>query len=433
MLVCFALAAMVIVLCRSMRVEAIAAANATATMQADEIERGAEQYVLALITQNASDLQSLTDDQFNTIQVGDGYFWVLHPQYDDPSMPVFGLTDEDGKLNINTASHDQLMRLPGMTDNVAASIVNWHSANSNASNGGATSDYYLSLPEPYYCKNANFETVEELLMVRGVTRQMLYGDGTAPPLGASTSIRSAGNLVSDPQIARGLYDLLTVYSAQPNATNNDHVNINGGNISRRNRRLRNLLDRLLSSARASEIMQILGRSQVKDIFDFARRCNITDEEFTKIENSITSVSASTVHRINVNTAPRDVLLCLNGLQSGDVDTLIAQRSNATTPNSIAWVLKALGEKAVGLGTQITGTSFQYSADILATSGNGRSYKRVRIVIDLRGNAPQIVYRRDITDRGWPMDPQILASLRAGNGPGATGMVGTGTLGMGNLP
>jgi type II secretory pathway component PulK len=432
MLVCFALAAMVVVLCRSMRVAAIAAANTTASMQADEIERGAEQYVLALITQNASDLQDLTEDQFNTIQVGDGYFWILHPQYDDPNMPIFGLTDEDGKLNINTASHDELMRLPGMTDDVAASIVNWHSANANASNDGATSDYYLSLPEPYYCKNANFETVEELLMVRGVTREMLYGDGTALPLGEATSIRGAGNVLSDPQISRGLYDLLTVYSAQPNPTNSNHVNIN--DVHHKNR-LKNLLTKELGGGRANPIMKMLGKSyHFVDIFDFAQRCQLTDDEFSKIEHSITSVGGSTVHLINVNTAPRDVLLCLNGLESGDVDNLIAQRGNAaTTPNSIAWVKKALGQKAVGLGNQITGTSYQYSADILAASGNGRGYKRVRIVIDLRGSGPHIVYRRDISDRGWSMDPQILASLRAGNGPGTTGLVGTGTSAMGNLP
>src|SRR5262249_19516770 len=48
-LVCFALAAMVMVLCQSMRVEATAAANGSAAIQATSIERGAEQYVLSLL------------------------------------------------------------------------------------------------------------------------------------------------------------------------------------------------------------------------------------------------------------------------------------------------------------------------------------------------------------------------------------------------
>jgi len=68
-----------------------------------------------------------------------------------------------------------------------------------------------------------------------------------------------------------------------------------------------------------------------------------------------------------------------------------------------------------LGDRITGKSFQYSADIVAVSGNGRAYKRCRIVVNASGTTPQIVYRRDLTDRGWPMDPEILASLRSGQG------------------
>jgi hypothetical protein len=82
--------------------------------------------------------------------------------------------------------------------------------------------------------------------------------------------------------------------------------------------------------------------------------------------------------------------------------------------SLAWVYDALGAKAIGIGSQITTRNYQYSADIVATSGNGRAFKRVRIVVDTRNGTPSIIYRRDITDRGWPMDPQILASLRAGN-------------------
>jgi general secretion pathway protein K len=42
---------------------------------------------------------------------------------------------------------------------------------------GAKSDYYLSLPNPYKAKNADFDTLEELLLVKGVTRELLYGDG----------------------------------------------------------------------------------------------------------------------------------------------------------------------------------------------------------------------------------------------------------------
>jgi hypothetical protein len=84
--------------------------------------------------------------------------------------------------------------------------------------------------------------------------------------------------------------------------------------------------------------------------------------------------------------------------------------------SIGWFVEALGPKAVGLGRWVTGRSTRYSADVLAVSGNGRAYKRCRIVVDTSGTAPRIVYRRELTDRGWPMDPQVLASIRSGEAP-----------------
>jgi hypothetical protein len=124
-------------------------------------------------------------------------------------------------------------------------------------------------------------------------------------------------------------------------------------------------------------------------------------------------------RINVNTAPRDVLLCLPNLDSSDVDKLIsARQGSAAGDTSVGWVMDALQQKAVGLGEFITGKTTQYSADIVAVSGNGRAYKHCRIVVDTSGSTPVIKYRRDLTDRGWPMDPGILTSLRSGQGLGS---------------
>jgi general secretion pathway protein K len=39
---------------------------------------------------------------------------------------------------------------------------------------GAEDDYYRSLPEPYECRDGDFESVEELLLVRGVTREIFF-------------------------------------------------------------------------------------------------------------------------------------------------------------------------------------------------------------------------------------------------------------------
>jgi type II secretory pathway component PulK len=431
-LITVTLAGMVLVLCRRMSVEALASANDAAAVQAAAVERGGEQYVLGVLSDTTESPLSVGEESFQAVPVGDGFFWVLRPDYDDPNLPQYGVVDECSKFDINSASYDSLMLLPGMTDEFASAIVDWRDEDDTISPGGAENEYYLSQPQPYYCKNGPFETVEELLLVRGATPQLLYGDGTAPPIGSTPLSRAgSGTIMSDPQMARGLYDLLTVYSSQPNtaADGTRRVSLNDRNA------LANLLTQKLNGGRASDILNRLGRGRIVDVFDLYFRGQMTRDELDQIADYVTSAQGTRVSGlININTAPRDVLLTIQDLAPGDVDKLISQRGSVgnSDPTSISWVADALGEAAVGLGNHITGRSTRYSADILAVSGNGKAFKRVRIVVDIGSTTssssslgsigssgststatPKIIYRRDLSDRGWPMDPQILASIRAG--------------------
>ena len=77
------------------------------------------------------------------------------------------------------------------------------------------------------------------------------------------------------------------------------------------------------------------------------------------------------------------------------------------------MLTALPTKAGAIGGRITGRSYQYSADIVAVSGDGRAFKRVRIVVDAGQTPPKIVYRKDLTALGWPLPQDIRDALRSG--------------------
>lgn len=427
LVVVFALAGVTLSICRSMRVEFLASANYAAMLQASTIERGAEQYLLAMFTDQQNDLSLVTEDYFAGMPVGDGYFWIVRPEFDDPSLPLFGLVGECSKLNINLASFEQIMMLPYMTDDVAAAMIDWRDEDEDINtNGGAENEYYLSMPDSYYCKNALFETVEELLLVRGVTPELLYGTGMpVAPLGVESMIFSSTGLstLDDIWLERGLYDLLTIYGTEPTTAADGTQRVSVSDVNQRSQ-LRELLRTTLGETRGDEIANALGQDAVADVFDMYFRARMTADELSQIVDLVTSAAADqTVQgRIDVNTAPREVLLTLDNLDSTDVDTLVTQRQSRDIddPYNISWVADALGQKAVGLGSRITGRSYQYSALICAASGNGRGFKVVRIIIDASATTPRIVYRRDITDRGWPMEMEILASLRAGNGPGTLG-------------
>ena len=365
MCICFLLAGMVLVFCRSMRVEAVASANQVASISASAIERGAEQYALAIIDQQKDQVYYNTESTYYGVQLGDGYFFFVRPNYGDDLLPQFGFTDEAGKLNINTATLEMLLRLPGMTDDLAAAIMDWRDADSDVSNFGAENEYYLSLPQPYYCKNADFEAVEELLLVRGATPEVVYGMNYSLQ-GMMNRNQAAQNTMfnSDPSLARGLYDLLTVYSAEPNTGTTGGT---GGGAG--------------AGGATGGTTQQPKRGM-----------------------------------INVNTAPRDVLFCLPGLEDSDVTNILSARNSASiTPGDISWLSNALQGKAGAIQQYITGSSYQYSANILAVAGNGRGFKYVRVVIDARTSPPKIVYRRDLSDQGWPLDQELLRSLRAGRG------------------
>lgn len=435
--VCFALAGMVLSLSRSMRVETIASANLAASVQAAAVERGAEQYILALLAQEGDNVENLPETDFAAMPIGQGErpgcFWVLRPDYDDATLPIFGLTSEASKVNINSASYEQLLRLPGMTEDAAASIMDWRDNDTNPERTGVES--YFDAPDPYYAKNGAFESVEELLLVYGFDRIMLYGDGTAPPLGMSPSMRgsSLGGMLSDPQLARGLFDLLTIYTIEPNTAADGQRRIEIDDNDRGMRRtLQERLRARLDQKRADEIVVAIGTDDIEDIFEFYRlakaNARMTAEEFDLIADDLTTTNDRNIRgRIDVRIAPRSVLMTLDGLEDSDVEKILAARqslgSSSGETAQVAWIADAVGVEKAGaarLGRQLTTRTRQWSADILAVSGNGRAFKRVRLVFDARDATPVIRYRRDLTDRGWPMDTSVLAQIRAGQGPGSFG-------------
>ncbi len=68
-----------------------------------------------------------------------------------------------------------LMALPGMTAEAADSILDWLDEDDDPRPYGAELDYYSTLPTPYEPTNGPITSVEELLLVKGVTPNMLFG------------------------------------------------------------------------------------------------------------------------------------------------------------------------------------------------------------------------------------------------------------------
>lgn len=176
--------------------------------------------------------------------VSDTDDWTLITSEDDQLEFSTGryevqIRDESGKLDLNLATEDMLTQLlgdPALVD----PILDWRDADSDPREQGAEDDYYQSLDPPYYCKNGPFETLSELLLVRGITRELFYGPGYASgqptaleslvddQTGRSTSVRSSipGSGGQTGEDSEGLVDFLTVYSFDANTDSEGRQRIN---------------------------------------------------------------------------------------------------------------------------------------------------------------------------------------------------------------
>ena len=146
------------------------------------------------------DAWSNNEDGFKEIKLGDGMFSIvrrlLPPLAEEAGEPEirYGLVDEERKININKAPYSVLknsFEIIGETTSqeagdIAASIIDWRDEDEEPRENGAESGYYLSFSPGYACKNEDFEVLEELLLVKGMTQEIfnkakdsitVYGEG----------------------------------------------------------------------------------------------------------------------------------------------------------------------------------------------------------------------------------------------------------------
>lgn len=128
--------------------------------------------------------------------------------------------NESGKVNLNRAGESLLKMMLNSfeiedTDKniIVDSIMDWRDKDNFHRANGAEEEYYLSLPEPYKCKNGDFTSIEELLLVRGVTPEIFYG-GLKDMVAVYQDIETASK--SDNRLIAGFdYNRININAASP--------------------------------------------------------------------------------------------------------------------------------------------------------------------------------------------------------------------------
>lgn len=144
-------------------------------------EAGIERGIVELFYRNLYKAQEMLQEDRQVWKV-DGTPYAVPMSNGQITIKII---DESGKIDINNLSDlsgiilQALLVNTGVPDQEASAIVDsildWKDADDLRRLNGAESDYYMSLPNPYKAKNAKFDTLEELLLVKGMKPDILFG------------------------------------------------------------------------------------------------------------------------------------------------------------------------------------------------------------------------------------------------------------------
>ncbi len=128
---------------------------------------------------------------------------------------TYRVTDEEGRLNLNNSPPDRVDRLLQALgiekmgrDTIVDSIQDWRDPNDDHRlNGAESDDTYLKLAVPYRAHNANLESVNELLQIKGVTPAIFNGADGKPGLADFVTAKSPGQIninTASPNVLRAV-------------------------------------------------------------------------------------------------------------------------------------------------------------------------------------------------------------------------------------
>lgn len=398
-----------------------------------------------------------------------GYYSIIAPGMDDAGYASsfrFGMVDESSKLNLNILPKmdelqpgggvQLLMALPDMTEDVAEAILDWIDLDDEPRELGAESDYYVSLSPPYLAKNGALVSVEELLLVRGVTPELLFGnDVNRNGMIDDDELIEQLSVGSEPDMQLGWANFLTIFSQEANKNweGLQRIDINKDDLLELERDLSSVLPSRwvnfilayrINGPFTEEMPEVEDNgpangeidlstaegtnkfTQLLDLIDARTAITFEDQSTESVLESpvsmanplefgiglasmmdnLTTVSAATIPgRVNIMQAPRRVLQGIPGLTPEQVERIIQSREfELNDPNFTdlnrryeTWLL---AELIVDLTTMKAIAPFicckgdVYRAEIIGYFENGEASSRAEVVYDTTEPLPRLLFWRD---------------------------------------
>lgn len=319
------------------------------------------------------------------------------------------VVDAASKVNLNTAPQGQLELLPLDTEQVD-SILDWREESRQPRPGGGKDEYYNQLENPYNAKLGFFQSVDELLLVKGITALDLYTVredrvDTARPVRTSTG----------EQVQLPLDELVTVDSTSRalNATEQAKLNINQATPQQ-------LVQRAQVSLQiATLIVQRRPGGGYTDIGQVLETPGITVQSARPILSNCTVGGENQVGKINLNTATEEILLTIPNLPPDAASAIVTRQSSGFS--ELGDLLDVPGMNNLALLQQTAGyfevNSQTFLVRVLGQSGGTRVALQATIAVE--EGAPKVIrveqppYADVLQIWGWEPEPVATTTLRGG--------------------
>jgi type II secretory pathway component PulK len=344
-----------------------AAHNDLGSVQARWLARAGVEQAMAILTEDPSDADGADElwydslEDFRDFAMEGGSFTVMAPAYGNEFLPVrYGLVDQSGLLNINTADPSQLATLGILDDSQIDSILDWIDTDDEIRTGGAEAGYYNRLSFPYEIRNGRLRTLEELRLIRGIDDETFYGEDTNLN-GVLDRNEDDGDASPPPDdtdgmLRPGLAGLCTVYSYNQNtdAQGAPRIDLNRAGrrtmvqqlnftdaladavVQQRRPRFRSLTD-LIGIRGESQESQDPSASAGNQSTSQPSGTQGTSGQVNEITlrwiadhmDQITVTNRQTLRGlINVNTAGKAALMTLPSMSAESADAIVARRLSA---------------------------------------------------------------------------------------------------------
>jgi|GEM_PF-2420274 len=315
-------------------------------------------------------------------ELGDGFYRVR-------------VYDACGRLDVNQAEYPALVQLTGEPA-AAAGIIDWRDAGEALTPDGAEAEYYRDLGVRYLPRDDALQTPGELLLVNGVTPAMYFGTDDQTGLSDLVTVTSI-SLNTDPD-GNARIDLNTFNSW-------DQTNFRDSIIAK--------LGSLFVMYGPEDIFKGLsnliddGQSGYTSLSQLRTAAGLDFGSITGIIDYV-SVESELVLRgkVNLNTAPREVIVALPGSSEALADAVVTQRELQPflrLGDVVNFLVDMPGGETVfeQMIDYVTTKSSTFIIESMGATRNGRTYRALTALVHRSPNGVAIIRQ---AERDWPLPP-----------------------------